>query len=69
VSDLDKAMRDALRADQAKLEAMTGEQYPLDFEPDYDCPGCQGGEKWPVSESVWRCPVCDTEFYDTDATP
>lgn len=65
----DKAMRDALRADQEKLEAQTGEDHPLFFSPDYDCPGCQGGDKWPVNESVWRCPVCDAEYYDTDATP
>ena len=38
-------------------------------EPNYDCPGCQGGDKWPVKEPVWLCPVCDTEYFDTDATP
>jgi ribosomal protein L37AE/L43A len=34
---------------------------------DQDCEGCRGGDKWPASESVWRCPVCDAEYYDTDA--
>ena len=38
-----------------------------DNQPNWDCPGCQGGDKWPVSEEVWRCPVCDTEYYDCDA--
>lgn len=38
-------------------------------EPNYDCPGCQGGDKWPVKEPVWLCPVCDTEYRDTDAEP
>lgn len=33
---------------------------------DHDCPGCQGGDKWPVSEPVWLCPVCDAEYYDEE---
>ena len=63
---MDKAMMDALRADQAKLESMTGESHALQFihEPNWDCPGCQGGDKWPVSEPVWSCPVCDTQYFE-----
>ena len=62
--------RAALLADQAKHEAMTGEAHQLEFiEPLYDCEGCGGGDKWPVAESVWLCPVCDTEYCDiSDAT-
>ena len=67
---MDKAMMQALREDQAKLEAMTGESHPLVFlhEPPWDCTGCGGGDKWPISEEVWRCPVCDTEYHDHGAT-
>lgn len=63
---MDKAMMQALREDQAKLEAMTGESHPLEFidEPPWDCTGCAGGDKWPVNQEVWRCPVCDTEYHD-----
>ena len=64
---MDKDMQAALRADQAKLEAMTGEKHPLIFVtegPPWACPGCAGGDKWPIAESIWRCPVCDTEYYD-----
>jgi hypothetical protein len=43
------------------------DQEPDDDGPPYDCPGCQGGDKWPVDEPVWRCPVCDTEYWDDDA--
>jgi len=59
-------MMKALRADQAKLEAITGEEHPLEFlsEPPWDCPGCAGGDKWPITESVWLCPACDTEYHD-----
>lgn len=64
---MDKEIQAALRADQEKLEAMTGKKHTLFFEPDYDCEGCQGGDKWPVSDPVWLCPVCDTEYRDTDA--
>lgn len=32
-----------------------------------DCPGCQGGDKWPNDQEVWRCPVCDAEYQDSEA--
>jgi len=29
------------------------------------CPYCwNDGENWPISEDVWRCPKCDTEYQD-----
>ena len=37
-----------------------------DHYSDTECGGCQGGDKWPVAESYWRCPWCDTEYYDND---
>ena len=37
-------------------------------DPDYDCSGCGGGDKWPIGEDYFRCPVCDTEFYEEDDT-
>lgn len=56
-------MMQALREDQSKIEAMTGESHPLEFinEPPWDCTGC---DKWPINHEVWRCPVCDTEYHD-----
>lgn len=29
---------------------------------DPDCPGCGGGDKWPVGEQEWRCPICYSEY-------
>lgn len=50
------------------------DRHPLDgnaiaadeYYAESDCPGCQGGDKWPQAEEVWHCPVCDTEFHDHD---
>lgn len=35
-----------------------------DHEPPWDCDGCAGGDKWPIDEEVWCCPVCDTEYHE-----
>lgn len=61
---MDKAIREAIRKDQAILEALTGEEQPLYFidEHLWDWPGCGGSAKWLSDKSVWRCPVCDTEY-------
>ena len=34
---------------------------------DPDCPGCRGGDKVPAEVDYWRCPVCDTEWFDLEA--
>jgi rubrerythrin len=43
--------------------------YDPDDGPPWDCLGCQGGDKWPADEAVWRCPVCDTEYQDIEDSP
>ena len=39
-----------------------GERDPEDFADPF-CSGCAGGDKWPVDENPWRCPVCDAEYW------
>ena len=56
--------RDAMTPNTQALQRLHGGI--VSDAPNWDCPGCMGGDKWPVSESVWRCPVCDTEYFDTD---
>ena len=37
-----------------------------DEDPPYDCEGCRGGDRWPADADVWRCPVCDTEYWQEE---
>jgi rubrerythrin len=34
--------------------------------PNYGCPGCMGGDKWPLDEDPWTCPVCDAVYWSDD---
>lgn len=38
----------------------------LSEQSDPHCPGCKGGDLWPISEDYWICPVCDTEYFTED---
>jgi rubredoxin len=36
---------------------------PEDFK---NCPGCEGGKKWPEDEPAWSCPVCALIYIEYD---
>ncbi|CAB5220302.1 hypothetical protein UFOVP233_42 [uncultured Caudovirales phage] len=38
-----------------------------DHYSDHDnCPGCEGGDKWPEDKPSWQCPVCELIYIEED---
>ena len=50
------------------LETEPREVDETEKQPDPDCEGCSGGDAVPAA-GYWRCPRCDTEWYDEDGDP